>query len=69
MLFTDERYFAFTFEYLLAVQVHFFRFIHHCNPDSIYLDASLHVPFRVSRTLFRSLRQVIGVKGPKYRTW
>ena len=51
MLFTDERYFVFTFEYLLAVQVHFFRFIHHCKPDSIYLDASLHVPSGVANAV------------------
>ena len=43
MLFTDEYYFAFTVEYLLAVQVHSFPIIHHYKPDSIYLDAPLQL--------------------------
>jgi len=40
-LFTDERYFAFTFEHLLVVEVHSSPIIHHYKPDSIYLDGSL----------------------------
>ena len=50
MLFTYARYFAFTFKFLLVVQVHSFRLIHHYKPDLIYLDASLqHPPARRDR--------------------
>ena len=67
MLFTYARYFTFTFAYLLVVQVHSFRLIHHYKPDLIYLEAPLQRS-RLAATAFRSLRQVMGVKGPKYRT-
>jgi hypothetical protein len=43
VLFTDERYFEFTFEYLPSVQAHSSPIIHHYKPDSIYLDGSLHL--------------------------
>ena len=43
MLFTDERYFTFTFEHLLAVQAPSSPIVHHYKPDSIYLDAPLQV--------------------------
>ena len=67
MLFTYARYFAFTFTYLLVVQVHSFRLIHHYKPDLIYLDASLQRPSGRRDRRF-DFRQIMAMKGPKYRT-